>query len=330
MTDAWPPGRPVAPSGTAVAFLVAMQGLDYSRLGHSAAADLDATLGMVLAGRYRLVRQLGSGQMARVYVASQLSMGRNVAIKIMHDELELDDEAVGRFRREVTAVSRLRSPHTIQFHDAGVSGSGAQFIAMELLAGETLRQRLERDALIPLDEVVAIVAQIAESLQEAHEAGILHRDLKPENIYLCSHPTPLRPFVKVLDFGLAKLLDRDEDSPSLTGERQVVGTPAYMAPEMIVHGRPVDHRADLYALGCMCFEMVTGSRPYEEPTPIRMVMAHATQAAPRASDRVPHLPAAMDALLASVLAKDPDRRPAEATELAARFAAAAAQNGIPQ
>ena len=319
-------------AGTAVAPLSRMEHLDLSRHVSAAGAPRIGG-GGILAGRYQLLRELGAGQMARVYVANQLSMDRNVAVKILHEELAMDEEAVGRFRLEVTAVSRLRSPHTIQFHDAGVSESGAPFIAMELLAGETLRQRLERDIVIPLHEAVAIAAQIADSLQEAHEAGILHRDLKPENVYLCAHPTPMRPFVKVLDFGLARLMDRDDepgDNPRLTGERRVVGTPAYMAPERIVRGRHDDHRADIYALGVMCFEMITGSRPYSAPNPLQMALAHATQEVPRASRRLPQLPPEVDAVLEAVLAKDPAARPAEATELAALLAAAAVQNPAPQ
>jgi len=258
--------------------------------------------------------------MARVFIATQQPMGRRVAVKILHDELRLDREAVGRFHQEVTAVARLRSPHTIQFHDAGES-AGAQFIVMELLAGETLRQRLERDGAMPPAEVTAIAAQVAASLQEAHEAGILHRDLKPENVFLCAHPTPLRPFAKVLDFGLAKVLDGDDD-PKLTGPRQVVGTPAYMSPERIVRGRAVDHRADVYALGVMCFEMLTGTLPYQESTPMKMALAHATQSIPRASGRRPSLSPAIDAVLRAVLAKNPADRPEDAVTFAAELAAA--------
>jgi serine/threonine-protein kinase len=302
--------------------------VDTLRIERSGANDeLAPHLRVVLAGRYRILRELGAGQMARVYGARQLSMGRNVAVKILHEDLEFEAEAVARFRSEVVAVSRLRSPHTIQFHDAGGAASGAQFIAMELLAGETLRQRLERDGRLPASDVVAIAAQVAASLQEAHEAGIVHRDLKPENIYMCSHPSPLTPFVKVLDFGLARLVDREERGARLTGRRKVVGTPAYMAPERIVRGRTDDHRADIYALAVMCFEMITGTRPYDERTPMEMALAHAAQPVPRASQRLPSLTPALDALLAAGMAKDPDDRPAEATALAAALATEARRAG---
>jgi serine/threonine-protein kinase len=286
-----------------------------------AAAD-DPDVGRILAGRYQLLRRLGSGQMAHVYVANQMAMERNVALKLLHRDVELDDVAVGRFRQEMRIAARLRSPHTITCHDAGVSEAGSPFIAMELLAGETLRQRLEREVRIPGHEVVAIAAQIGESLLEAHDAGIVHRDLKPENVFLCAHPTPLRPFVKVLDFGLAKLLDPADSSPRLTAERQTVGTPAYMAPEQIVRERPVDHRADVYALGVMCFEMLTGRRPYEARTAMQMVLAHVTQPIPRGSSPDLPLPAAVDAFFEQVMAKEAARRPARATDVAALLARA--------
>jgi eukaryotic-like serine/threonine-protein kinase len=284
----------------------------------------DANLGKVLAGRYRLVRPLGVGQMARVYVAEQLDMGRNVAIKLLLDEVQLDDMAVARFVQEVIAVARLRSPHTIQFYDAGVSETGAQFIAMELLAGETLRQRLLRDERIPPFEAVGIAAQVGASLQEAHEAGVLHRDLKPENIFLCSHPTPWHLYVKVLDFGLAKILEAAPERPE-TRDGYRVGTPAYMAPEMIVRGRKVDHRADIYALGLLCFEMLTGQRAYEARSPREMAMAQVIEPIPRSS-QVADLPPAVDLVFDKLMAKDPADRPQQATDVAPLLADALAQS----
>jgi serine/threonine-protein kinase len=262
--------------------------------------------------------------MARVYVAEQLGMGRNVAIKLLLDEVRLDDVAVGRFSHEVFAVARLRSPHTIQFYDTGMSETGAQFIAMELLAGETLRQRLKRDKHLPPHEVIGIAAQVGASLQEAHEAGVLHRDLKPENIFLCSHPTPWHLYVKVLDFGLAKILEAAPDGRDLTREGYRVGTPAYMAPEMIVRGRPVDHRADIYALGLLCFELLTGQRAYEARTPGEMAMAQVIEPIPRGSE-VADLPPAVDRLFDTLIAKDPTDRPQQATDVAPLLADALSQ-----
>ena len=285
----------------------------------------DANVGTVLAGRYRLVRPLGTGQMARVYVAEQIGMGRNVAVKLLLDEVQLDDVAVARFCQEVFAVARLRSPHTIQFYDAGASESGAQFIAMELLAGETLRQRLQRDGRIPPPEVVGIAAQVGASLQEAHEAGVLHRDLKPENIFLCSHPTPWHLYVKVLDFGLAKIVEEAPNGRHLTQDGFKVGTPAYMAPEMIVRGRTVDHRADVYALGLLCFEMLTGQRAYSARSPREMAMAQVIEPIPRSSE-VADLSPEVDAVFDTLMAKEPDARPQQATDVAPLLADALARS----
>jgi len=283
----------------------------------------DPHIGEVLAGRYRLVRALGDGNWARVYVAQQISMGRNVAVKLLRDEVVRDAEAVARFHQEIRAVARLRSPHTIQFHDVGQSDRGAPFIAMELLAGETLRQRLDREVTIPVDEVISIAAQIGASLEEAHDAGVLHRDLKPENVYLCSYPSSVSPFVKVLDFGLAKWL-APEDDPRLSGERQVLGTPAYMAPEMIVKERSVDHRADIYALGVICFEMLTGRRPFFARTPLAMALAHVTEPVPRVTDLADFLPPAADDAFEIAMAKDAAMRSTHATGVAALLADALA------
>ncbi len=280
------------------------------------AREADPHLGEILDGRYRLLRHHGSGQMARVYVAEQMSMERNVAVKVLRDEVARDEIAVKRFRQEIQIAARLRSPHTVACYDAGVSWHGANFIAMELLAGETLRGRLAREDRLAPGDVVAITAQIGESLREAHEAGIIHRDLKPDNVYVCAHPTPMRPFVKVLDFGLAKLVEATEAAPKLTAHQTTVGTPAYMAPEQVIRDRTVDHRCDIYALGVMCFEMLTGQRPFRARGVMQMVLAHATHPVPSATAIEPSLPAAVDDFFRCVMAKPAAARPDHATEVA--------------
>lgn len=278
----------------------------------------DPMIGQVVSGRYRIARLLGKGNMARVYVAEQMSMERNVAVKVLQPDLIADEVAAGRFRQEVDAVSRLHSPHTISFYDAGATPAGVPYIVMELLAGQTLRERLDEDGILPSLEVVSITRQIACSLQEAHGAGVLHRDLKPENVHFCHIATPMQPFLKLLDFGLAKLSDRatGPDNPTLTGVRQTVGTPAYMAPEMIVEERPVDSRADVYSLGVMCFEMLTGGRPFQVKGAMKMAMAHVRDPIPSAVERNPNLPAAVDGFFQSIMAKDPAHRPQEAIDVA--------------
>jgi len=279
--------------------------------------EIDPVLGTIIGGRYRVARLLGKGNMARVYVAEQTSMERNVAVKLLQPEFVVDETAEARFRQEVDAVSRLHSPHTIQFYDAGRTPDGVPYIVMELLMGQTLRERLNDDILIAPLEVVSITKQIACSLQEAHGAGVLHRDLKPENVHFCHFETPLQPFLKLLDFGLAKLLDdRGPENPTLTGKRQTVGTPAYMAPEMIVEEREVDHRSDIYALSVMCFEMLTGTRPFQEESSMKMALAHVRAPIPSARERNPNLPAGIDEFFAVAMAKKQEERPQEVVDLA--------------
>ncbi len=286
----------------------------------------DKMIGALVGGRYKIARLLGTGNMARVYVAEQVHMERNVAVKILQPELLVDETAGGRFQREVVAVSRLRSPHTISFIDSGCTPEGVPYIVMELLVGQTLRERLEEDNPIPWHEVVTVVEQLGHSLHEAHEAGVLHRDLKPDNVHYSHQPTPFQPFIKLLDFGLAKLLDpQNANDMMLTGRRQTVGTPAYMAPEMIVEERPVDHRSDIYALGVMCFEMLTGQRPYQHKGTMQMAMAQVRDPIPSARAINPALPEGVDAFFESVMAKDPALRPQSAIELASQLRALLAQ-----
>lgn len=277
----------------------------------------DPLIGTIVANRFRIARLLGEGNMARVYVAEQLSMDRNVAVKFLQSELLVDETAAGRFRKEVDAVSRLHSPHTISFLDAGQTPDKVPYIVMELLAGETLRERLETERVLAPQEVITITNQLACSLQEAHDADVLHRDLKPENVHFCRQATPLQPFVKLLDFGLAKLLDSTgPDNPTLTGKRQTVGTPAYIAPEMIVEERPVDHRGDIYSLAVMCFEMLTGTRPYNGKSAMAMALAHVREPIPSAFERNGRLPPRIDDFFVAAMAKNQDERPQQVQALA--------------
>jgi serine/threonine-protein kinase len=270
----------------------------------------DPRIGTLVGGRFRVESVLGEGQMARVYLAEQLSMKRKVALKIIRPELTRHPSAPMRFRREVEAVTRLHSPHAIVFYDFADEGNSL-YIAMELLDGETLRARLDRDIVIPPPIAAAIVRQIATCLDEAHAVGVLHRDLKPENIFLCNKPGPddIAPFVKVLDFGLAKLTEPIADEGMfVTAASVTVGTPAYLAPEMAVLGRRADARADLYALGVMTFEMIVGARPYLEQTPSAMIQAHVRAPIPLPSVRRPGLRNALDHFMLTALAKAPHER----------------------
>jgi serine/threonine protein kinase len=270
------------------------------------ASSAESLLGAVVADRFRIDALLGGGQMADVYVAEQLSMQRKVALKILRRELTMDGSAAARFRREVTAVNRLQSPHTIRFYDFGETDDGLLYIAMELLTGGTFRDRLEAAPGPTPGEILSVLRQTALSLDEAHAAGVIHRDLKPENLHLCGDlSSEEQPFVKVLDFGLARITDGVE---RITGPNTAVGSPAYIAPEMIVAGRKPDHRADLYALAVIAFEAIVGRRPYDLEDPLKVVLAHASHPIPRARELRPDLPEGFEDVVRMSLAKNPDER----------------------
>ena len=285
----------------------------------------DPHLGTVVAGRFRVQALLGEGQMARVYVAEQVSMKREVALKILRRDLTCHPSAPVRFRREVEAVTRLRSPHSIVFYDFGDTGDGSLYIAMELLSGETLRERLDREGALEPFAALDILRQVASCLKEAHEAGVLHRDLKPENIFLCPTGAGRRPFVKVLDFGLAKLTERvlgEAVNPVITSPSLTVGTPAYIAPEMATLGRSADPRADLYGLGVMTFEMLVGGRPFQAKSPFLMLQEQIHSPVPLPSQHHQGLPPGCDGFMVIALAKDPEERFQSAEAFIAALASA--------
>lgn len=274
---------------------------------------MDSLIGQPLSSRYRVIRKIGEGQNAMVYLAEQSSMGRNVCVKVLKKHQSADATANARFRQEVEVSSRLRSPHTIQFYDYG-SVEGRQYIVMEFLAGETIQDRLRNKGRLGLGETASVAAQIGSSLDEAHEAGVWHRDLKPENVYFCTHATPLKPFVKVLDFGFARLTDRGPEKTRLTAQNTAVGTPAYMAPERVVKDRLVDHRSDLYSMAVMCFEMLTGKLPYTGNNPVMMLMDHVKKPIPSVQGLCKGLPPKLDDFFLRAMAKDPESRPSSGQE----------------
>ena len=238
----------------------------------------DPLIGKILLGRYRVVRVLGEGGMGKVYLAEQ-KMGtatRKVAIKTLHQELIADPQLVARFHRECETVIELHHPNTVQFYDFGELEDKTLFIVMEFIEGEDLAHRLQRG---PVDPQMAdkLLIQICGSLHEAHQRGIVHRDLKPENVLLTSRGGQ-SDFVKVLDFGIAKRSEAEDDSKAkLTKQGMVLGTPPYMSPEQF-SGQTLDLRSDVYSLGIMTFEMITGHLPFEAKTPWEWATKHLTQA----------------------------------------------------
>jgi eukaryotic-like serine/threonine-protein kinase len=258
-------------------------------------------------GKYELCDKLGRGAFGVVYTARDPSLDRQVAIKVLRPAHLANPTIVQRFLQEARATARIAHPCIVTIHDCGqveTSVGATAFIAMELLSGESLTGRLARCGRLPPEAAIEIVRQVASALEAAHRADVLHRDLKPDNIYLVLDPAiPRGERVKVLDFGLAKL-----GHDGNTQLKTVFGTPRYMSPEQWRSAAQVDHRSDIYSLGCILFELVTGAAPFDGE--VRQLLEHhQCTIAPRARSLAAEVPPALDELIADMLAKDPMDRP---------------------
>ncbi len=232
----------------------------------------DASPGSLLADRYCLLAKLGQGGMGAVWRAEDRTLCIEVALKLIDPTLVESPLAMARFQQEAHAAARLRSTHIVHINDYGIDAvSGQPFIAMDLLDGENLQQRLDRQGRLPFADVQHILSQVARGLDLAHSKGIVHRDLKPENIFLAREGGA--ETVKVLDFGIAKRLDAIGTSSGLrTGDGQMLGTPYYMSPEQAQAKKTVDHRTDVWAFGVIAFECLTGIRPFESENLATLVL----------------------------------------------------------
>ncbi|MCU1282705.1 MAG: serine/threonine protein kinase [bacterium] len=274
-------------------------------------------------GRYRLLELIGRGGMSSVYLAEHTLLGKQVAIKVLRDEYSRDPRVVARFVDEARAAARVQHPGIVDIHDFGRHDDGSAFLVMERLHGESLAHRLHRDAALPERLIVEVLRQSARALAATHAAGVIHRDLKPANLFLVSDAAqPWGVMVKVLDFGVCRLGEDQKVRLTLTGT--TVGTPTYMAPEQCKNARDVDPRADVYALGCIAFEMATGRPPFTEKGVGEMMVAHATSAPPlHLLDGVVSPP--LRTVIARMLAKLPDLRPYSMSAVDAALASAAAE-----
>ncbi len=270
----------------------------------------DPLVGSVVGGRFRVVELIGRGAMGRVYKATQLSLNRPVAIKFFEarEFVDGDDSFRRRFMVEAALTGRLSHPNTVRVLDAGQTGRGHLYLAMELISGESLDRRLARGPL-PWQSAVSIALQIARAVREAHELGVVHRDLKPANIMLV--PCDDGDFVKVLDFGLAKsfLADRHLEGRAVTQQGMMMGSPPYMAPEQGERNE-ADPRSDIYALGILLYECLTGTVPFRGNSPLDIVLKHMHEPLPRLRtpdgfDTIPH---ALRQLTQRCLAKNPADR----------------------
>jgi serine/threonine-protein kinase len=278
-------------------------------------------------GSYRLEEVLGKGGMGEVYRASHHTLARPAAIKLIRQEVLGGTSAAGarlileRFRREAQATASLKSPHTISLYDFGVSEDGTFFLVMELLDGLDLERLVQKFGPVQPERAVYLLEQACASLEEAHVNGLVHRDIKAGNIFTCRLGLEV-DFVKVLDFGLVKAESADPGQSMLTAPNVTAGTPAYIAPETVL-GSQVDHRADIYALGCVGYWLVTGKLVFDAPSAVPMMLKHANEAPIAPSRRTEiELPAAFDEVILSCLAKRPQDRPQSARELAQRLRAA--------
>ena len=276
-------------------------------------------------GSYELVNRLGEGGMGEVWVARHRMLARPAAMKLVRPELlgsdwRSRDRAIARFKREAKATAALRSTHTVDIYDFGVTEEGAFFYVMELLDGISLETLVRQFGPQTTGRVVHLLRQVCHSLAEAHGAGLIHRDIKPANIFAC-RLGPDRDFVKVLDFGLVKMTEHPTMT-QLTADHATAGTPAYMAPELALGQTDVDSRADLYSVGCVAYWLLTGEPVFTGETPMATLIAQ-VQSIPVPPSRRTELfvPKVLDEIIMACLAKDPADRPQTAEELDRRLAA---------
>ena len=277
------------------------------------ADDIDPLIGTRIAHRYTLTGILGEGSMGVVYAAGQEGLDHEVAVKVLHEHVAADPKVKQRFHREARMTSRLSHPNTVRVFDFGRTDTGQLYLAMELLDGPDLLELLEEDDPLTPRRIVDLLVQTLNALEEAHDEGIVHRDLKPENVMVVQDHQG-RERVKVCDFGIAKLVEAEGTAITVTGF--VCGTPEYMAPEQ-ARGDAVGPPADIYAMGCLLYRMLTGVVPFQGKSALGTITLHLTQALERPRRRAPdrHIPRALDGVCVRALAKDPARRYPDAASM---------------
>jgi eukaryotic-like serine/threonine-protein kinase len=286
-------------------------------------------------GSYELVERLGQGGMGEVWRARHKMLARPAAIKLIRPQAlglqtgPLAERLLRRFEREAQATAALHSPHSVELYDFGVTADGTFYYVMEILEGLDLEALVRRFGPVPAERAIHLLLQVCDSLADAHHAGLVHRDIKPANIYACRKGLK-HDFVKVLDFGLVKStwVEEDDDISELTQEGAVPGTPGYIAPEVALGDGRVDGRADLYAVGCVGYWLLTGHRVFESGTPMQVAIQH-VQAAPVAPSRRTDLqiPQLLERAIMACLEKAPERRPTDAADLADRLAGCDLETG---
>ncbi len=288
-----------------------------------ARSDTELEAGTMV-GEYRIEGKLGSGGFGTVYRAKHPVIGKPAAVKVLGAAFSTSDDMVSRFVSEARAANTIQDPHIIDIFSFGVLEDGRQYFVMELLAGIGFEELIEDHAPLAPALVLQIMKGIARALDAAHEAEIVHRDLKPDNVFLTVDDDG-NPLAKLLDFGVAKLLGENVVSHK-TGTGAPVGTPHYMSPEQCM-GIAVDHRADIYAFGVVCFEALTGTRPFSGDSYLALLSQHANAPPPKASERHPALGDTFDGILSDLMAKEPDQRPQSLGQAMDRLIEAAGEKG---
>ncbi len=274
--------------------------------------------------RYKIESVLGSGGFGAVFRARHVMMDRQVALKLLHPSAAASDEIRERFIREARTLGKLGHPHIIEIYDCGVTNGGELFLAMQLLEGEDLSERAEKHRLT-VDAVVDVTVQVLDALEAAHAAGIVHRDLKPANVYLATQRG--QEVVKLLDFGISKL-DAGEGT-GLTHTGVVMGTPHYMAPELFSGMKGADHRADIYAVGVMLYELFSGGPPHDAASYEQLVVKIATTDPTPLRQKLPSLPEALQQVVEQALRRDPDQRFSSAKEMRTALERARGASTVP-
>jgi len=266
----------------------------------------------IIAGKYRIIKEIGRGCFGIIYLSEEVDTGRLRAVKILLPAAAKDESLRHRLRREAKLASRLQNPHAVKIFDSGETDEGNVFVAMEYLQGEELSKLLRRYKRLTVERATNIAHQILDSLEEAHSHGVIHRDLKPNNIFICDVPSQA-DYVKVIDFGIAKVIGGGDlvETTRLTFTGEVLGSPVYMSPEQC-RSAELTAASDLYSLGVVLYEMVSGDVPFDDENPVRVLLMHDSQPVPALPRDVARTELGRAIMLA--LAKDLEDRPVSVGE----------------
>jgi len=289
-------------------------------------------MGALIGGRYQLVRGIGAGGMGEVWEATHQVTGKHVAIKILNATYAKQPSVRARFLLEARAACRVRHPNVVQVHDVLELADGAPAMVMDFLQGEALSAKLERDRLIAIGPLATILAPVVDAMQAAHALGIVHRDLKPDNLFLERLPSG-EIVVKVLDFGIAKVArgEDERDNPALTGTGAVLGTPYYMSPEQMFGEKDLDHRSDVWSLGIILYECLTGRRPTEAENFGQILKLITTGSIPPLHSVAPQVPLDVAELVGRMVTRDRTLRPelSEVLEVLRRYSSSSVSTSVP-